>query len=177
MEAGGFEDVPALAGKHAFIQHHALITLLPIQGYKLDTAFPELCGVRIGAREAEAEGVNAHEVLLVVCEDLGGELFIVFGEDFFREAVDVVWNFACPGEKRFWVAGWEVVGAAVCSQPCERSDYFAFFGLGLFGGGGEGLEFCVGAVGGGGGGDACGMAWGGGGGGYDGFGGNVFRLW
>jgi len=144
-EAGRLENVAALAREHTLIQHHALVTLLPIQCDKLDSTLPKLGGVRVAGREAEAEGVHPRQILLVVFKDGSGVDFVVFCEDLFRKGIDMVCNETgrMAGEGLWMCVAGEVVRAAVGAQPCERANHFALLRLFLFGLGGHGFEFTV----------------------------------
>lgn len=142
-EAAGLKYVAAFTGKHAFIEHHALIAFLPVEGNELDAATPEGGWVSVGGGESEAEGVYAHEVLFVVGEDCFGVLLVEVCEDFFREGVDMVGNLGSGVGEWGGGGGGEVVRGTVDPEGGESACYFSFLGLGLVGPFGELFELAV----------------------------------
>lgn len=65
-------DPAFFVSKHALVQHHALIEVLPIHGDHLDTSTPKQTRVGVGAVDSSASREGTHEIRLVV-----GEHFMV----------------------------------------------------------------------------------------------------
>lgn len=71
-----FQDISACSYKHSFIQHHALVSFLPIQGNNLGTASPENGRVQVGRSNSESCWISPQEVSFIVIEE-GCPLFLM----------------------------------------------------------------------------------------------------
>lgn len=142
-ESGRLAHEAAFAGKHALVQHHALVALLPVEGDELDAAAPERRGVGVGGGEAQPEGVHAHQVGAVVREDGGAVRLLEVREHFLGEGEDVVGDQRGRVRERGGRCRREVVRGTVDSERAELARYFGF-GLGLVGAFGELFELGVG---------------------------------
>lgn len=74
------EDVATCASKHALIEHHSFVCLLPVERHDLRAGPPEHGRVQVRRRDAKARGVRPHQILFVVIEQVHSELFMVVEE-------------------------------------------------------------------------------------------------
>lgn len=57
-------DPAASPSEHRLIQNGGLIMSLPVKRYQLDALAPHWNRIEIGGREADALGIDAHEIFL-----------------------------------------------------------------------------------------------------------------